>query len=98
MISTICTTCGRRYQAPDAMAGKKVRCKQCGTVFPIPGGDVDAAPDDALAEFEKTLANLDTATGETHVGSEEHGATHIETFDDDASPPESGDEAAENDS
>jgi hypothetical protein len=48
-----CNVCGRRYQAPDEMAGKQVRCKQCGNVFLIASaeeGDLDL---DALAAAEQ---------------------------------------------
>src|SRR3954467_7541029 len=35
-ISIKCATCGKRYQAADHMAGRRVRCKRCGTTFQLP--------------------------------------------------------------
>lgn len=40
-ISTTCTACGKRYQAPDHMAGRRVRCKDCGTTFQLPASESD---------------------------------------------------------
>ncbi len=35
-ISIQCTHCKKQYNAPASMAGKKVKCKDCGKVFAIP--------------------------------------------------------------
>lgn len=35
-ISIQCVHCQKRYNAPAAMAGKKIKCKACGKVFAIP--------------------------------------------------------------
>src|SRR4051794_8935391 len=43
-ISIECTHCHKRYNAPDSMAGKKVKCKHCGKVFAIPAGATSADP------------------------------------------------------
>ena len=32
-----CPFCHRHYEVDGALAGRKSRCKDCGTVFPIPG-------------------------------------------------------------
>src|SRR5207249_3730785 len=49
-----CAVCGRKYQADDAMAGKRVKCKQCGHVFALPYGGADPTVDfGALAELER---------------------------------------------
>src|SRR4051812_38669256 len=57
-ITAECNSCGRRYQAPASMAGKRVRCKQCGNVFELP--DPDGTPDlDALADMEKSVHSMD---------------------------------------
>lgn len=42
-ITATCTSCAKSYQAPDAMAGKSVRCKSCGTIFKIESPDLGAA-------------------------------------------------------
>src|SRR5262245_45902518 len=52
-----CNSCGRQYQAPEEMAGRVVRCKQCGTAFQIPGGDEPNDPEtdlNELAELERS--------------------------------------------
>ena len=55
-INAECNMCGRRYQAPPEMAGKQVRCKQCGNVFLVPVVDPDADLDlDALAGVEQSF-------------------------------------------
>lgn len=35
-ISVKCGDCGKGLKAPDALAGKKAKCPQCGSVIPIP--------------------------------------------------------------
>lgn len=37
-ISVVCEACGKRFGAPDAFAGKKVKCRGCGNTIAIPGG------------------------------------------------------------
>src|SRR5437868_3528603 len=60
-----CNSCGKQYSAEPAMAGRRVKCKQCGNVFQIPmsvadgGGADDESQDDlsaltALAELERS--------------------------------------------
>jgi predicted RNA-binding Zn-ribbon protein involved in translation (DUF1610 family) len=41
-ISVKCQECGKGLKAPDALAGKKAKCPQCGAVVPIPRVVVDA--------------------------------------------------------
>ncbi len=36
----ICTTCGKKLRAKAQLAGKKVKCPQCGAAAPIPGAAV----------------------------------------------------------
>lgn len=71
-VMAVCPSCGKSYQAPDSMAGKSVRCKQCQTVFRIeapeqafdddvPGSNVD------FDQLEKSFSGED-AEG-THSGS-----------------------------
>jgi hypothetical protein len=36
MISFKCLWCGQDFKAPDAMAGKKVKCKKCGSPVDVP--------------------------------------------------------------
>src|SRR4051794_37102488 len=66
-ITAECNSCGRRYQAPASMAGKRVRCKQCGNVFDLP--DPDGAPDlDALADMEKSVHSMDATMSSSASG------------------------------
>src|SRR3982751_4574556 len=37
MIPFACSQCGQQLRAPDELAGKKVRCPQCGGVTSLPG-------------------------------------------------------------
>src|SRR3954467_14158916 len=58
-ISIQCVHCHKRYNAPAAMAGKKVKCKHCGKVFAIPAagaeeGDLDLAPAGRESESSST--------------------------------------------
>jgi|ERR1051326_6767086 hypothetical protein len=39
-ISTTCS-CGKSYRLKDEVAGKRVRCAQCGSVFEVPASDAD---------------------------------------------------------
>src|SRR5262245_20556292 len=59
-----CSSCGRRYQAPDAMAGKRVRCKQCGTIFELPAREAaEGSSDlDALAEMERSFHSVNSSS------------------------------------
>ncbi len=41
-ISVKCADCGKELKAPDALAGKKAKCPQCGSVIPIPAPVADA--------------------------------------------------------
>src|SRR5687768_6081106 len=36
-----CEHCFKKYNAPDSMAGKKIKCRNCGKVFSVPGGADD---------------------------------------------------------
>jgi len=36
-VKAVCTGCGKTFNAPDQFAGKKVKCKVCGTAFRVPG-------------------------------------------------------------
>ena len=42
-ITTACPSCKREMKVPAELAGKKVRCKGCGAVIPVPAADA-AAP------------------------------------------------------
>jgi hypothetical protein len=52
-----CSSCGKQYNAPDSMAGKRVRCKGCGQIFQIPSAENEMAPDDlsALSALDRSF-------------------------------------------
>lgn len=41
-LSFACESCGKSYECSDDLAGRSLRCKQCGSVVRIPGGSVRA--------------------------------------------------------
>src|SRR4051794_23295663 len=43
-ISLSCPQCGKLYQLSDSLAGKKGRCKDCGSIFEIPTPRKTAPP------------------------------------------------------
>src|SRR5438046_513106 len=43
VLEVACPGCKAGLTAPESMAGKKARCKKCGTAFTIPGGNGEAA-------------------------------------------------------
>src|SRR3954469_12424255 len=45
-----CGGCQAKMNAPDAAAGKKVKCPKCGGVVPVPGGAAVPAPAQAAAK------------------------------------------------
>jgi len=56
-ITVECSNCGRRYNVDDSIAGKTVKCRQCGTLMPVPRSpsegldpDVDLSALSALAD------------------------------------------------
>lgn len=42
MLEVACPGCGSKLKAPDSMAGKKAKCKKCGTSFRLPGAAADS--------------------------------------------------------
>lgn len=44
MISFACPTCRKSFSVPDSYAGRKARCKQCGTEIRVPAVAPAAAP------------------------------------------------------
>ena len=47
-----CEHCFKKYNAPDSMAGKKIKCRNCGKVFSVPGGEQDELDLSALQAEE----------------------------------------------
>ena len=61
-----CSSCGKQYNAPDSMAGKRVKCKQCGQVFEIPGGQGVGDDLSALSMLEKSFHDGEPAAASVH--------------------------------
>ncbi|HYH68152.1 MAG TPA: hypothetical protein VD866_25895, partial [Urbifossiella sp.] len=53
LVEVACPGCQAVLKAPDAMAGKKARCKRCNTSFRIPGG---TAPPDSVSDSQQISA------------------------------------------
>lgn len=49
-IDVLCPTCDKSYKVKDEAAGKKLRCKACQTLIPIPEAVEEADPWDAVDE------------------------------------------------
>ncbi len=59
-----CTSCGKKYNADESMAGRRIKCRQCGTVFTVPS----LSGDDELNENINALAELENSqAGESMV-------------------------------
>jgi len=66
-IEFACASCGRTYKAPESVAGKRVRCKSCGSVVQVPqpgdtGLDVYGLDDEPTAAAEPEMPRLPAAT------------------------------------
>lgn len=59
--------CGKTLKVPDAMAGKRGRCKACGATLIVP----DAMIDDDAAAFEAFVAVLGIVIAVTMAGEHE---------------------------
>lgn len=83
-ITASCGNCGKTYQAPDRMAGKSVRCKQCGEIFRIDAGDVgvdldalsNSVSDEEFPTHQGTAVRQATRAGGPAL--DEHGRPSIE--------------------
>src|SRR5438067_148375 len=53
-ISIQCEHCHKRYNAPGAMAGKKVKCKHCGKIFAIPLNAAQVGDSEGEKAVERT--------------------------------------------
>jgi len=52
--------CGRRMRARKSLAGKTIKCKQCGNTITIPSGSEDETPaDDTRVSFRKMADEID---------------------------------------
>lgn len=62
MIKFDCSSCAQSYRVKDEYAGKRVKCKACGTVNTIPSAPQDEAPSvgsgDSVAAYNELLKEL----------------------------------------
>ncbi len=76
-----CHECQKRYRVPDDRAGKRVKCKQCGTIFDVPPPDDDApTSEDGTAIYRHEYRDRDF---ELAVGDEQNieaVSNHIERY------------------
>lgn len=84
-VQSKCPQCGKRYVAPDKMAGRRVRCRQCNTVFALstesmPEPDLNAATGAGGQSWAGAeLASSDGSTvSHVHVGTIAGATTGLE--------------------
>jgi len=59
MIKFDCTKCGRSYRVSDEYAGKRVRCKECGTINKISAVEPEKVGcGDSVAAYNSLLQEL----------------------------------------
>jgi hypothetical protein len=61
-ITATCTSCGKSFQAPDTFAGKRVKCKVCGTAFTVQGTPPPPPPVDPEIEAMEKLESSDSSS------------------------------------
>src|SRR5438067_13429617 len=61
VLEVACPGCKAGLKAPDNMAGKKARCKKCGTSFVIPGAAADPAGESQMLSVVDTPPNSTAA-------------------------------------
>ncbi len=69
-IEISCPDCGRAYRLADDKAGKKVRCKSCSAVFPVPTAGRSRITDRARASSPPAFGSDDIQRLSHHI--EEH--------------------------
>lgn len=76
-ISIECVHCHKRYNAPAAMAGKKVKCKHCGKVFAIPAeaGAPAPAADSGRSRAGEAVAPAAGPAGKSMAGAKASGGS-----------------------
>jgi DNA-directed RNA polymerase subunit M/transcription elongation factor TFIIS len=67
-----CPNCQQQMTVPDAVRGKKVRCKKCGGAVPVPAGGVDTRVRTEQAQAKATAA---AAQDEEGLAKDPYGVT-----------------------
>lgn len=79
-IKVACPSCGHQYQVADALAGKKVKCKECGGIIAIPApgseedfdfGAIDVEPEQPAPGRSSAGARVEQPRYEQPVDEEE---------------------------
>ena len=59
MIKFSCTQCGNSYRVSDEYAGKRVKCKGCGTANTVPAAEKQVVGSgDSIAAYNNLLQEL----------------------------------------
>jgi predicted Zn finger-like uncharacterized protein len=69
-VEVSCPDCGRAYRLADDKAGKKVRCKNCSAVFPVPTAGKIEDHGERKSEFTPAFGSEDMERLSDHI--EEH--------------------------
>jgi hypothetical protein len=64
-----CDKCGKKFNASDAMSGKRVRCRSCGQAITIPGGPEEDAP------APRTMVSQGSKSGTVYADTSPKGAS-----------------------
>jgi DNA-directed RNA polymerase subunit M/transcription elongation factor TFIIS len=62
-IRITCPNCQQQMAVPEAVRGKKVRCKKCGGVVPVPAGGVDTRVRTEQAQAKATTKAVEEEEG-----------------------------------
>jgi hypothetical protein len=73
-ITAICQACHHQFQAPDAFAGKRVKCRHCGQVFQVPAAGAPPAGTGTPPAGRSAVGDL--AALESLAGIESTGTVH----------------------
>src|SRR4051794_19535155 len=90
MLTVECTKCGKKYRAPDHLAGHKVKCRGCGTVFALvepSNGDLDLAGAAAMETARSSSSAASTMGGRSPAMSPASPRTAAVAGGDDRSAP-----------
>ena len=89
-ISVTCGDCGKGLKAPDALAGKKAKCPQCGSVIPIPVAVSDAEEFDDDPPAAKPSASKASTKSTSRVAKKEVADEYDDDVEDSAEESEDG--------
>src|SRR5687768_12830235 len=67
-IAIQCEHCNKKYNAPDSMAGKRIKCRNCGKIVLIPASD-DGPDMSALESLEGSAIGMESAQESSRAGS-----------------------------